>query len=82
MKRVYYMHRSGGRVFNYFGGIGTPFRVSCITGIFMKLMGYKVTRAPAHYTEKQVIIRAALNQGAHPHSYKIAKIKEKGNDNG
>ena len=78
MKRVYYMHRSGGKVFDYFGGIGTPFRVKAITGIVMKILGYKVTKAPAHYNETQVMVRAAMNSGAHRRSYKVQKIKEQG----
>ena len=78
MKRVFYMHRSGGRVYDYFGGVGKPFRVKCITGIVMKILGYKVTRAPAHYNERQIMIRAAMNAGAHRNSYKVQKSKEQG----
>ena len=70
------MHRSGGKVFDYFGGIGTPFEVKAITGIIMKICGYKVTKVPAHYSEKQIMIRAALNGGAHRRSYKVEQIRK------
>lgn len=80
MKRSYYMHRSGGKVFDYFGGVGKPFKVRWITAMVMKVLGYKVTRAPAHYDEVQVMVRAALLGGAHRRSIKVQRIKERGYD--
>jgi hypothetical protein len=75
MKYDYYLHRSGGRVFDYWGGIGTPFRVSILRAYISKVLGYKMTRVCARVGVRRVYIRATLASGAHRNSYKMDKIK-------
>lgn len=70
----YYLHRSGGKVFDYFGGIGTPFRVSILRAAIAKALGYKVTRVVKGAPQRRVYIRATLNKGAHRTSYAMQKI--------
>lgn len=82
MKRDYYLHRSGGRKFDYFGGIGTPFRVSFLRYIVMKALKYKATSVPHGTPLVRVIIRAALKAGAHRRSWKVQQIKKLGYDRG
>lgn len=70
----YYLHRSGGKVFDYFGGIGTPFRVSLLRWWLFKLTGYKATRVTRGADLRRVYIRATLAAGAHRNSYKMEKV--------
>lgn len=74
MRYDYYLHRSGGRVFDYFGGIGRPYRVNVLWWWVMKLAGYKATKVPVFAPIRRVYIRATLAQGAHRRSYKMEKI--------
>jgi hypothetical protein len=78
VKYDYYLHRSGGRVFDYFGGIGTPFRVSLLRALIFKLLGFRMTRVRKGRSLKSVIVRAALKQGAHRHSWQIENIVKDG----
>lgn len=71
MRHDYYLHRSGGRVFDYFGGIGTPFKVSCLRAWLYKIMGYRMTRVRRGASVLQVMTRATLLGGAGRHSYKM-----------
>lgn len=73
----YYLHRSGGRVFDYFGGIGLPYKVGCIRAGVMKVLGYSVTRVPRRITSLQrIYLRAALTRGAHRRSFKVEQIRK------
>lgn len=76
MKRDYYMHRSGGYAFYYFGNIGTPFKVSMFRACINGLCGYCVTRVPRGASIKRVYIRAALTRGAHRMSWLVGEMKK------
>lgn len=78
MRYDFYLHRSGGKVFDYFGGVGTPYQVHWLWWYIMKWAGYKATRVQAGAPLKRVYIRATLAAGAHRRSYKMEEIlKEK-----
>ena len=74
MRYDYYLHRAGGFLFDYWGGIGQPYRVHVLWWYIMRAAGYKATRVPAFAPIKRVYIRATLAQGAHRNSYKMEKI--------
>ena len=78
-RRDSYLHRSGGRVFDYFGGIGTPFRVSMIRFYLYKWFGFRATKVLKGVAIKRVYIRAILAQGAHRHSWKMEEVTKRGN---
>ena len=80
LRYEYYLHRPGGPAFDYFGGIGTPFRVSPLRAWIYKILGFRMTRVRKGKSLKSVIVRAALKQGAHRHSYKIEEIVKNGYD--
>ena len=73
-KYDYYLHHSGGRAFDYFGGIGTPFKVSLLRFYLYRLLGYRTTRTQRGASLRRLYIRAALQGGAHRHSYNISEI--------
>ena len=75
MKYEYYMHRSGGLAFDHFGGIGRPFPVRRWWACLMKFLGYSVTHCPVGSDTKRIYIRAALLQGAHRRSSKVAELR-------
>lgn len=76
MKRWdYYLHRSGGRAFDYFGGIGQPFKVCFLRWFFYMIFGFRATRVPKGAPISRVYIRAGLKQGAHRHSYKMGRLR-------
>jgi len=74
MKYDYYLHRSGGRVFDYFGGIGTPFKVGIIRFYLWKWMRFRATKIRKGSSLKRVMIRATLKQGSHRHSWNIENL--------
>jgi hypothetical protein len=76
MKYEYYLHRSGGVVFDHFGGIGRPFKVGFFSMLLAKLLGRAVTPCPPGCSERRVYIRAALMRGVHRRSIKMQKIKD------
>ena len=76
MKYDYYLHRSGGKVFDYFGGIGRPYQVNVLWFYFMDRMGYKATRVVKGASIKRVYIRATLARGVNRNSFKMQKIKD------
>lgn len=80
MKYEYYLHRSGGILFDHFGGIGTPFKVSAIRGILSKWFGWCLTPARPGSSTKSVYTRAALVRGVGRHSHFMGEIR-KGNYN-
>jgi hypothetical protein len=71
----YYLHRSGGRAFDYFGGIGTPFKVSMLRFYLWKWLGFRATRVVKNSSLRRVVIRATLHGGAHRHSIKMQEAK-------
>lgn len=73
-KYDYYLHRSGGRVFDSFGGIGRPYRVSWLWFKFAVLIGYRGTRVQKGASLTRVYIRAALKT-AHRHSIRLQYMK-------
>jgi len=77
MKRYdYYLHRSGGVAFDYFGGIGTPFKVSFIRFYLYKLLGYRNTKVLRGASIRRVMIRANLERGAHRHSISMEEARK------
>ena len=74
-KYDYYLHRSGGRVFDYFGGIGTPFKVSLLRFYLFKWAGFRATRVLKGAPLSRVLIRATIRCGAHRHSYKMGEAR-------
>jgi len=72
----YYLHQSGGRAFDYFGGVGVPFKVSVLRFFLCKLAGYRVTRVRAGAPLYRVMVRAALKSGAHRHSWKVKEARK------
>lgn len=75
-KYDYYLHRSGGRAFDYFGFIGTPFQVSMIRWYIFKLFGYRATRVPRGSSVRRVMVRATIAKGAHRHSIAMSDAKQ------
>jgi hypothetical protein len=75
MKYDYYLHHSGGRAFDYFGGIGDPFRVSFIRAFIWKLLGFRMTKVRKGANLISIMTRATLKAGAHRHSVKIQEIR-------
>ena len=71
----YYLHCSGGFAFDYFGGIGTPFRVSVFRAYLYKWAGYRMTRVPRGASLTRVMVRAALKSGAHRRSLFVEKAR-------
>lgn len=72
----YYLHCSGGRAFDYFGGVGEPFRVSALRFYLFKLAGYRATKVRAGAPLHRVMVRAALKSGAHRHSWKVQEARK------
>jgi hypothetical protein len=72
--RDYYLHKSGGFAFDYFGGFGRPYQVKIFCFYFIKLLGYKATRVVRGASIKRVYIRATLAIGAHRHSWAMEKV--------
>jgi hypothetical protein len=73
----YYLHNDSGDVNAYFGNIGTPFRVSFFRYLIAKLDGCVATKAPNGYSIGEVHIKAQIEAGAHPKSYKVTELKKK-----
>jgi hypothetical protein len=80
LRYEYYLHLKGGKVFDYFGGIGHPLRVSPLRAWIWKLLGFRMTRVRKGKSLKSVILRAAIKGGAHRHSYKVEQIMKNGYD--
>jgi hypothetical protein len=75
MKRFdYYLHKSGGYAFDYFGGIGPPYQVNILWFYFMKILGYKATRVVRGASRKRVYIRACLNMQISRRSWKMQQV--------
>ncbi len=77
MKCEYYMHRSEGVVGDYFGYIGTPFRVHMLQYYFFTAMRYRTTRVPKGSTVCEVIEQAIDNHYMHPTSFSAEKLRDK-----
>lgn len=77
----YYLHRSGGRAFDYFGGVGKPYRVNIFHAYLFKLLGYCMTRVQRGSDIRRVMTRAILQRGAHRHSYAMEHDRENYGDN-
>jgi predicted SAM-dependent methyltransferase len=82
MKYDYYKHRSGGFVFDYFGGVGTAVKINILWYYCLKITGYRVTKVPAGSPLVDVYVKAAIKGGAGANSWKVQKIKEYGEDRG
>lgn len=76
MKYDYYLHRSGGYAFDYFGGIGKPFKVSWFKALVAKLLKREVTPCPVGCSEHRVYVRAVLKRGISRRSYFMSQIKK------
>ena len=76
MKNKYYLHRSTGFAGDYFGEIGEPYEVSFCRAYFMKFLGYRMTKALEDTSITEVMVKAAIENGAHPTSYAVWKIRE------
>ena len=76
MRYDYYLHRTGGFAFDYWGGIGRPYIVNVLWWYFMRLIGYKATRVQANAPLRRVYIRASLFSGAHRHSHTMDKMRD------
>jgi hypothetical protein len=74
MKRDYYLHKSGGYAFDYWGGIGKPYQVNKVWFYFMKLMGYKATHVVKGASLRRIYIRAYLNTGFSRRSWKMQQL--------
>jgi hypothetical protein len=77
-KMEYYIHKSMGFHNDYFGEIGEPLKVSRLKAFVMNLLGYRVTKVPDNTSTTEIKVIAAINNGAHPNSYMVQKIREKG----
>ena len=71
MNYDYYLHKSGGKVFDYFNCVGTPFRVSYLRWLLFRLFKFRATRVQRGASLKRVYIRATLQAGAHRTSYNM-----------
>ena len=80
MKYNYYKHKNRSYGDNYFGRIGRPIKIGIVSYCIHFLFGYRVTKVPVGTTDTEIIVAAALNDGAHPNSYKVQKIRETGGD--
>ena len=78
MKYDYYLHKSGGYAFDYFGGIGRPYKVNIITVLLAKILKYEITPVPKGrpYNERSVYTRATLCRGISRRSYFMKRIRE------
>ena len=67
-------------VYNYFGHIGDPFRVSYLRYLLYKALGFRATAVPDGTSKTEVLVQASIENGAHPSSYHVEKIRENGHD--
>jgi len=72
----YYRHPFTTHYEEYFNRVSRPEPISQMEYIRLQAAGYRVTRAPDHYTIKDVHIKAAIEAGAHPTSYTVEMIKK------
>ena len=70
----YYAHRSGGKVFDYFGGIGRPFRIGIVMYYFMKIFGWRVSKILSGAPVQVLMVNATIKNGAHPRSHAVKEI--------
>lgn len=72
----YYLHRDKGYYAAYFAEVGRPFEVGFLRYVFAKAAGYLATKAPDDMSIGEVHIKAQIEAGAHPTSFKVQKVKE------
>lgn len=80
MNTEYYLHRDMSFAHNYFGHIGIPFKVSKLRWLIYKFLGYRATAVPAGTPEVEVMVTAAIEDGAHPTSFHVERIRKNGHD--
>jgi len=76
----YYLHRNMSFALNYFGHIGNPFQVSYLRYLLYKILGFRATAVPKGTSTTEVLVHAAITDGAHPTSYHVKKIRKNGHD--
>lgn len=78
MRYDYYLHKSGGYAFDYFGGIGRPYKVSFLRACIAKVLKYHVTTYPKGrpVSQKSLYTRAALHRDISRKCYFMKQLRE------
>ena len=79
-KYEYYKHKNMSYTQNYFGCIGEPVKIGFLEFCVYSILGYRTTKVPKGTSKTEVIVAAAIKSGAHPNSYRVEKIRERGFD--
>lgn len=72
----YYLHRSCGKVGDYFCEIGEPFKVSTIRYYLYKIFKYRCTKVPKGSNKLEVIEVSINNHFMHNNSHSANKLRE------
>ena len=72
----FYLHKNTGYYDAYFGNVGTPFQVTYGRYLRAKSRGYVATKAPDNHSIAQVHVKAQIEAGSHPTSFRVNEIKE------
>jgi len=78
---TYYKHPSTGYYNDYFHNVSKPVEITYTEYLYLKMGGYRVTKALTTLSIMDVHIQAQIEAGAHPKSFKVEKIKESYSNN-